>query len=211
MCFCQGYLVRVVLKGNARKLQSLGAHLESRASRGRFNEALSDVHFLIVSLHVSQERSTSSSFYSPTSSRRVQVPVHANFIRAYTLKKTNTSLRSRVGKVLDSYFVTNLMAVAVLADSFCTCASVDARAAGAELAYGYSVIAQVCLCLYTTELLCNAYVRGSKMCRDWIGALDVVARLSLTIFWLFSCGLLSVPRGPSISWSIFKWFCLKGS
>ncbi|CAJ1336692.1 unnamed protein product [Effrenium voratum] len=123
---------------------------------------------------VEKERSTSSSFYSPTSSRRVQVPVHANFIRAYTLKKTNTSLRSRVGKVLDSYFVTNLMAVAVLADSFCTCASVDARAAGAELAYGYSVIAQVCLCLYTTELLCNAYVRGSKMCRDWIGALDVV-------------------------------------
>ncbi|CAJ1441572.1 unnamed protein product [Effrenium voratum] len=66
------------------------------------------------------------------------------------------------------------MAVVVFADSFCTCASVDARAAQQELPAAYNIIGQVCLSLYTAELLCSLYSKGLGILKDWIGVIDGV-------------------------------------
>ncbi|CAJ1431267.1 unnamed protein product [Effrenium voratum] len=111
---------------------------------------------------------------SSMSTGRRGVPVHSNFIGSPGKVEVPNSVRSSVNKVLDSYFVANLMAVVVFADSFCTCASVDARAAQQELPAAYNIIGQVCLSLYTAELLCSLYSKGLGILKDWIGVIDGV-------------------------------------
>ncbi|CAJ1405019.1 unnamed protein product [Effrenium voratum] len=120
------------------------------------------------------KEATLTKSYSRTSSRRA-VPINASYIEGNgTREEASTSIKGRVWRALNSYVVANAMAFVVLADSFCTCASVDARAAGQELSEAYSLIARVCLCLYCAELVCTFYVSGCQVLREWLGVVDLL-------------------------------------
>ncbi|CAJ1425816.1 unnamed protein product [Effrenium voratum] len=66
------------------------------------------------------------------------------------------------------------MGCVVAADSFLTCAAVDARAASTDLPYVYFLLSKLCLGLYTAELLLSIFARGLDVCKDWLGVIDTI-------------------------------------
>ena len=100
--------------------------------------------------------------------------VNADFIREQISGETNETLQKKIGRFLKSYIVVNLMGCVVAADSFLTCAAVDARAASTDLPYVYFLLSKLCLGLYTAELLLSIFARGLDVCKDWLGVIDTI-------------------------------------
>eukprot|EP00438_Fugacium_kawagutii_P036263 Skav223702 [mRNA] locus=scaffold1907:208133:209648:+ [translate_table: standard] len=65
-------------------------------------------------------------------------------------------------------FYTNAMALVVLADAYCTCWDIDARAAQVDAGWIPSTMSDVCLALYTMELAMSFLVSGVVLCKDWV-------------------------------------------
>lgn len=86
-----------------------------------------------------------------------------------------------------SKYVSNFMVIAVLFDAYCTCSDIDARAAGNPKPEILLLMSDLCLILYTLELVLGAITRGlRKIVQDWTILLDIViilcgyAELALT-------------------------------
>jgi len=74
-----------------------------------------------------------------------------------------------------SKYVSNFMVVAVLFDAYCTCSDIDARAAGNPKPEVLLLMSDLCLILYTLELVLAALTRGLRMIvQDWTILLDIV-------------------------------------
>eukprot|EP00439_Symbiodinium_sp_Y106_P042696 s3391_g5.t1 len=62
-----------------------------------------------------------------------------------------------------SKYVSNFMVVAVLFDAYCTCSDIDARAAGNPKPEVLLLMSDLCLILYTLDLVLAALTRGLRM------------------------------------------------
>jgi len=83
-------------------------------------------------------------------------------------------LRKVVARVLKSKYCSNFMVALVLFDAYCTCADIDSRAAGIDTPYVFQFFSDLCLSLYTLELILNIIVKGRAIVKDWTLMLDVV-------------------------------------
>ncbi|CAJ1374741.1 unnamed protein product [Effrenium voratum] len=120
-----------------------------------------------------EESSGSTSSFTRTSKK---AGVNADFIREHSMTQESetATLQEKIRRILKSYAVVNLMAFVVAADSFLTCASVDARAATTELPYGFFFLSKLCLSLYTAELLLAFCANGLNVCKEWLGLIDTL-------------------------------------
>ncbi|CAJ1394026.1 unnamed protein product [Effrenium voratum] len=78
-----------------------------------------------------------------------------------------------VKAIMRSYYLANIMALVVLVDAFCTCNDIDARAAGVTAPPAYNAISNVCLVLYTLEVVGLLWITSRNPLLDWIMLLDI--------------------------------------
>ena len=82
-------------------------------------------------------------------------------------------------RLLNSSFVANLMTLVILVDAFCTIVDIDARASGTQTPQVYPLLSNVCLAMYTLEVITLCIVKGTrKACGHWMVRLDVFIVLS---------------------------------
>jgi len=81
------------------------------------------------------------------------------------------------------------MVVVVLVDTICTIADIDARAGSGETAPAIVILADVCLALYTLEMIVMLWLRGLRMLKELSTQLDVliigcgVVEKALNLIW----------------------------
>jgi len=116
--------------------------------------------------------------------RPLPPPVTGDFIRRSSTHRTTSSdsqwsrIQAVLVSVVESGYYVNLMAFVVLLDAYCTCRDIDARAAltgesEAPLS-AFSVISDLCLLLYSVELVLALLVRGRAGFKDPVVQLDIV-------------------------------------
>ena len=68
----------------------------------------------------------------------------------------------------------NIMAMVILVDALVTVVDVDARAAGNEPPRAMMALSDICLCMYTAELLAMIFVGGLRIFLSWMPLLDLL-------------------------------------
>ena len=127
---------------------------------------------------------------SGTKARKVHVA--GSFLRSYT--EIQNARQERLKAFLASYYVANFMVAVVLLDAYSTCTDIDARAAGSPPPQFFLVISDVCLVLYSLEILGMVLVFGVSHLSDWMIMVDAI---------IIACGwaekvLASVGTGGGI-------------
>ncbi|CAE7191248.1 CACNA1C [Symbiodinium necroappetens] len=107
------------------------------------------------------------------------VNVRAEFIKSRKedepeITHTGKEKYRKIGiDVMTNSYISNLMAAVVLLDAYCTCADIDARAAGEDPALELAILSDVCLGLYTLELVVLTCLQGCSVFKDWLALLDL--------------------------------------
>ncbi|CAK9066752.1 Potassium voltage-gated channel protein eag, partial [Durusdinium trenchii] len=97
-------------------------------------------------------------------------------------------LRAKATQATSSVYMANFMVTVVFADAYCTCRDIDARADGLSgPPRVFSVLSDLCLVLYTAELLMYIFINGIRILRDWMICMDVV---------IITCGYIEL---------VFNW------
>ncbi|CAJ1340350.1 unnamed protein product [Effrenium voratum] len=99
-----------------------------------------------------------------------------NASRIGTEKVSTQEISAPVGRLrwlLQTYAFANFMGVVVFADGICTCAEINSRAARTPVEPIYATLADVCLTLYTLEIMARTYVFGREILSDWVTAMDL--------------------------------------
>ncbi|CAJ1370888.1 unnamed protein product [Effrenium voratum] len=137
-------------------------------------------HFSLPSEAVSDYAQTVKS----AKSGKKPLGVAGQFIRASTRTHEENvhsfvgQVRSSVVAVVESAFVANTMAAIVLVDAFCTCVDVDFRAAKENTPEVYRILSNLCLILYTVELMFLLCLHGIKTLTDKFVAIDAIIIVS---------------------------------
>ena len=82
--------------------------------------------------------------------------------------------KKQANRCMNSSYVSNLMTLVILVDAVCTIADIDYRAIGQKTPAVYPTISNICLGLYTAEVLTMWILRGRKAFRHWTMRLDIV-------------------------------------
>ncbi|CAK9020957.1 unnamed protein product [Durusdinium trenchii] len=113
-----------------------------------------------------------------TVSRRQFVStVGADFVRAKESDLDETALgclKKKATKLLNSVYLANFIVVVVFLDAYCTCRDIDSRAHQQPTPQAFRILSDLCLVLYTVELLLHFFLQGFSICRDWMIFLDLV-------------------------------------
>ncbi|CAE7662043.1 TPC1 [Symbiodinium sp. CCMP2592] len=155
-------------------------------SEGEASDALSTASASPVRQRSAGSPGSPAGVHSPTSltsdsarRRGSIVNVRAEFIKA---RKEDEPERTHSSKekyrkigidVMTNSYITNLMAAVVLLDAYCTCADIDARAAGEEPGLELAILSDTCLALYTLELVVLTCLQGCSVFKDWLVLLDL--------------------------------------
>lgn len=105
-----------------------------------------------------------------------------NASRIGTEKVSTQEISAPVGRLrwlLQTYAFANFMGVVVFADGICTCAEINSRAARTPVEPIYATLADVCLTLYTLEIMARTYVFGREILSDWVTAMDLAVATPL--------------------------------
>ncbi|CAJ1388094.1 unnamed protein product [Effrenium voratum] len=87
--------------------------------------------------------------------------IGSNFIKAKQKEEAGEHNSRKVAiRWLTGTYVSNFMALVVLFDSYCTCADIDARAIGEDAPAVLMLLSDVCLALYTLELVLLVLLKG---------------------------------------------------
>ncbi|CAJ1366526.1 unnamed protein product [Effrenium voratum] len=113
--------------------------------------------------------------------RRNSLSLNSDFIKSRSKLNmsvdSSRSFKERVQhvarRILNSSYVSNFMVLVVLFDAYCTCSDIDARAQGGKAPALVLTLSDVCLTLYTIELVLNFAVQGKRMATDWTLLLDM--------------------------------------
>eukprot|EP00435_Cladocopium_sp_Y103_P053322 s374_g17.t1 len=107
--------------------------------------------------------------------RRRELKVGASFVHSITTGqlRTEPKWKENLKSFMQSYYLANAMAGIVLLDAFCTCADIDARAAGSTPSLVVKTITDVCLGVYTLEAVTQLCLFGRKILRDWMTVMDI--------------------------------------
>ena len=101
--------------------------------------------------------------------------VNSEFVKGKPTKHSAThGCRGKLAKVLQSSQLMNIMALVILVDALVTVVDVDARAAGNEPPRAMMVLSDICLCMYTAELLAMIFVGGLRIFLNWMPLLDLL-------------------------------------
>ncbi|CAE7221120.1 dis32, partial [Symbiodinium sp. CCMP2456] len=101
--------------------------------------------------------------------------VNSEFVKGKPTKHSAThGCRGKLAKVLQSSQLMNIMALVILIDALVTVVDVDARAAGNEPPRAMMVLSDICLCMYTAELLAMIFVGGLRIFLNWMPLLDLL-------------------------------------
>ena len=68
----------------------------------------------------------------------------------------------------------NVMALVILVDACVTVVDVDSRANGSSAPRAVLLLSDLCLCMYTAELLAMIYVGGPRIFLSWSPLLDLI-------------------------------------
>ena len=107
---------------------------------------------------------------SGSKARKVQVA--GSFLRSSV--EIQNVRQERLKAFLASYYVANFMVAVVLLDAYATCTDIDARAAGSPPPELFLVISDICLVLYSLEILGMVLVFGVKHLTDWMIMVDAI-------------------------------------
>ncbi|CAE7244974.1 dis3l2 [Symbiodinium sp. CCMP2592] len=101
--------------------------------------------------------------------------VNSEFVKGKPTKQSAThGCRGKLAKVLQSSQLMNIMALVILVDALVTVVDVDARAAGNEPPRAMMALSDICLCMYTAELLAMIFVGGLRIFLNWMPLLDLL-------------------------------------
>jgi hypothetical protein len=76
-------------------------------------------------------------------------------------------------KFLSSVYLANFIVIVVFIDAYSTCRDIDARAKGQTTPEAFLVLSDLCLVLYTVELLLHISLQGLGILRDWMICMDL--------------------------------------
>eukprot|EP00913_Durusdinium_trenchii_P022022 g20694.t1 len=123
----------------------------------------------LVELPSAQRRQSSHDAFVST--------VGADFVRAKESDLDETALgclKKKATKLLNSVYLANFIVVVVFLDAYCTCRDIDSRAHQQPTPQAFRILSDLCLVLYTVELLLHFFLQGFSICRDWMIFLDLV-------------------------------------
>ncbi|CAE7947479.1 dis3l2 [Symbiodinium sp. KB8] len=107
--------------------------------------------------------------------RKSMVNVNSEFVKGKPTKHSAThGCRGKLAKLLQSSQLMNIMAMVILVDALVTVVDVDARAAGNEPPRAMMALSDICLCMYTAELLAMIFVGGLRIFLSWMPLLDLL-------------------------------------
>lgn len=121
------------------------------------------------------QRQISPDSYASVDGRRRELKVGASFVHSATTGTIQREARwtQYLKSFMQSYYLANAMAGIVLLDAFCTCADIDARAAGRTPSVVVKTITDVCLGVYTLEAVTQLCLFGRTILRDWMTVMDI--------------------------------------
>ena len=120
---------------------------------------------------------------SPETRKRTWVAVTGDFIRskAALSEGDDGTCRDRfrvvAARFLRSVYLANFIVIVVFVDAYCTCRDIDSRAAQLETPIGFILLSDMCLLLYSAELILQVYVKGLRFLQDWMVMLDTLVVL----------------------------------
>jgi len=129
-------------------------------------------------LQRSFDRDDAAGNETPSNKKRLAAGGMSNFIKAsrrdeYSHEKSE--YRRRAGQLLSSPYVANFMVLVVMIDSAATCADIDARAVGKSVQQWIAVVSEICLVLYTVELVLLLSLKGiAVLKKDMLMVVDLV-------------------------------------
>ena len=105
-----------------------------------------------------------------SSKRSARQSVAGDFIRAETMvepvqQHDSCGCPGLVKTLRKTNYVNNVMVGVVLIDAYCNAASIDARASNQQVPQAWAVLSDICLILYTLELLLQFYLDGISILR----------------------------------------------
>ena len=110
---------------------------------------------------------------SGSSGKARKVHVTGSFLRASTdLLQERDHRKEKLKAFMASYYVANFMVVVVLVDAYATCADIDARARENPPPQFFLLVSDICLVLYSLEILAMLLLFGMSHLRDWMIAVD---------------------------------------
>ena len=104
-----------------------------------------------------------------------KVHVTGSFLRSSTEMQALANNHSQKFKAfLTSYYLANFMGMVVLVDAYATCVDIDARAKdpNGSAPEFFLAVSDVCLVLYSLEILALILVFGCAFFKDWMTLLD---------------------------------------
>jgi len=104
-----------------------------------------------------------------------KVHVTGSFLRSSTEMQALANNHTQKFKAfLTSYYLANFMGVVVLVDAYATCVDIDARAKdpNGSAPEFFLTVSDVCLVLYSLEILALILVVGRAFFQDWVTLLD---------------------------------------
>lgn len=104
------------------------------------------------------------------------VSVVADFVRAPDDESDGSvweRWKQKASKFLSSMYLANFIVIVVFIDAYSTCRDIDARAKGQTTPEAFLVLSDLCLVLYTVELLLHISLQGLGILRDWMICMDL--------------------------------------
>ena len=86
---------------------------------------------------------------------------------------TSCNLPVEASKFLSSVYLANFIVIVVFLDAYSTCRDIDARANGLTTPEAFLVLSDMCLVLYTLELLLHICLQGFGILHDWMICMDL--------------------------------------
>jgi len=146
----------------------------SLRSRGISPDIVTSSEFLQRSF----DRDDAAGNETPSNKKRLAAGGMSNFIkvsRRDEFSHETSKYRRRAGQILSSPYVANFMVLVVMIDSAATCADIDARAMGQSVQQWIAVVSEICLVLYTVELVLLLSLKGMNLLKkDMLMAVDLV-------------------------------------
>eukprot|EP00434_Breviolum_minutum_P001262 symbB.v1.2.001107.t1/scaffold59.1/size365495/11 len=104
------------------------------------------------------------------------VKIMADFVRAPEEEEQISQweqVRQKTLKFLNSVYLANFIVLVVFVDAYSTCRDIDSRAEGVKTPQAFSILSDLCLGLYTLELLLHIFLQGFGILRDWMICVDL--------------------------------------
>ena len=102
--------------------------------------------------------------------------------------------------MINSVYLANFIVFVVFLDAYSTVRDIDARANNQPTPHVYRVLSDLCLVLYTLELLLHVFLSGFRILRDWMICLDLAIIVCGYMEFLFA----SLDGGGVLGLSIVR-------